>query len=200
MRARLSLIGVAVLLVGLACTNPAERSEDAAKTHPRQVLLIRHGEKPPEGDKSTDLNARGKERAAALPNLFKKSATRPQPFTTPDYIFATKNTKSSHRPVETVTPLARSLGLTISAEYTNDDYAKLADHLLKHTSYTNKTILVSWHHGKIPDLAHTLGASNAPNDWKGTVFDRVWQLTYDEKGKVTFLDLPQHLLPGDSDK
>ena len=33
-----------------------------------------------------------------------------------------------------------------------------------------------------------------------TVFDRVWQITYDDQGNATFRDRPQRLLPGDSEK
>jgi len=199
MRNRLFQIAAAVALAMIAATCPAVRSDDAAKTHPRQILLIRHAEKP-DGETSPDLSPRGKERANKLPELFKKSATRPHPFTTPEFIFATKDSKNSHRPVETVTPLAKSLGLTIDSKYEDKEFGKLADHLLKDKSVVNKTVLVCWHHGTLPELAVALGATDAPKKWDSNVFDRVWQLTYDEKGKVTYMDLPQHLLSGDSDK
>ena len=39
-----------------------------------------------------------------------------------------------------------------------------------------------------------------PKVWDGKVFDRVWQITYDEKGNTKCADLPQRLLPDDSKK
>src|SRR5262249_5789720 len=74
----------------------------APKSYPRTVLLIRHAEKLV-GGKSVHLNEKGVERAKILAKLFEKSASRPTPFPTPDYIIAGKNTGNSHRPVETVT-------------------------------------------------------------------------------------------------
>jgi hypothetical protein len=60
-------------------------------------------------------------------------------------------------------------------------------------------VLIAWHHGKIPELAQALGVKDAPDKWNSKVFDRVWEITYDEKG-VIWKDLPQKALPGDSDK
>ena len=40
----------------------------------------------------------------------------------------------------------------------------------------------------------------SPAKQKDEVFDRVWVLTWDARGKVAFQNLPQRLLPGDSKK
>jgi hypothetical protein len=191
-----------VLAIVVVATWPPTtlQSKEQKSKFPAQVLIIRHGEKPPENAKSVDLNAQGKERADALPNLFKASTTRPSPFPTPDFIFATKNTKHSFRPLETVMPLAKKLNQPINANYADEEYAKLADEILKNPKYAGKTALISWHHGMIPQLAEKLHATGMPEHWKGTVFDRVWQITYDKEGAATFQDLPQHLLPHDSEK
>ena len=42
-----------------------------------------------------------------------------------------------------------------------------------------------------------LGVGNPP-DWKGSVFDRVWVLTYTSGVVSSFQNLPQKLLYGDS--
>jgi hypothetical protein len=57
-------------------------------------------------------------------------------------------------------------------------------------------VLICWHHGNIPNLAIALGIPKPP-PWPGSVFDRVWQLTY-TAGKPVLQDLPQQLLYGDS--
>lgn len=193
MRARyIPVLFLSALLVSAAS------ARDQKLTYPAQILLIRHAEKPPEGSKSVDLSDEGLKRANALPGLFKKTDTRPDPFPTPDFIFATRNTKHSHRPLETVTPLARVLGEPILAEFKDDEFARLAEDLFKNPKYAGKTVLICWHHGEIPNLARALKGTEGPDHWKGSVFDRVWRLSYGENGKVTFVDRPQQLLPGDS--
>jgi broad specificity phosphatase PhoE len=172
---------------------------DLPKSHPRQVYLIRHAEKPPEDAMSDQLNDKGKERAAALPKLFEKSATRPEPLAKPDFIFAGANTKKSARSSLTVAPFAAALKMPVNAKIEKDDFASLARELLSNAKYSGKTVLVAWNHSNLEGFAKTLGAKKAP-EWKDDVFDRVWVLTWDANGKVTFKDLPQQLLPGDSQK
>jgi hypothetical protein len=70
----------------------------------------------------------------------------------------------------------------------------LTDH-----KYAGQVVLIAWHHEKIPALAKALGVEDAPAKWDSTVFDRVWEITYD--GSVaTLKDLPEEALPGDSTK
>jgi hypothetical protein len=166
----------------------------AAESYPKQVLLIRHAEKPPETLKSVHLSDEGAKRAEALPALFVASKSRPDPLPTPDFIFAAKDSKESNRPAETVQPLAAKLKLQIDTRFRNEDYELLARELLHHEKYAGKTIIISWHHGNLPELAAALKANKAPKNWKATVFDRVWEITY-EDGKASFKDLPQQLLP-----
>jgi broad specificity phosphatase PhoE len=161
---------------------------------PRQVLIIRHAEKP-DGD-SVDLSPEGQKRAEALPRLFTKSPDRPDPFPTPDFIFATKKSGHSNRPVETVTPLAKALNLDIDSRFKDDEFDKLATELLTKARYAGKTVLVCWHHGTIPELARQLRVEDVPDPWKGSVFDRVWVITYGG-GKTKLKDRPQGLMPGD---
>src|SRR5262249_36365134 len=139
-------------------------------------------------------------RADALPLLFKPSKRMPAPFPEPDFIFAARDSKSSHRPFETVAVLAEKLGLPINSTYHNEDFARMVREIFENPRYAGKTILICWHHSTIPELTRQLGGANSPDSWKGHVFDRVWQLTYDDKGKVMFLDRPQQLLPKDSNR
>jgi phosphohistidine phosphatase SixA len=189
-------LGALLLAIVLVLARPAV-SEDLIKLHPYQILLIRHAEKPAiEGD--VNLAPRGQERAAALGTIFRFSLARPNPFRAPDYVFATRNTERSHRPVQTVTPFAAALGLSVNATYENEDYPRLVRELLRNPRYSGKTILVCWHQGTMPELAHSLGAKDAPDNWKKSIFDRVWQITYGSDGEIHFRDRPQYLLPGDA--
>jgi hypothetical protein len=158
---------------------------------PSRVLILRHGEKPGSID-DTNLSTRGFERAAAL------AICIPNDFTRPDFHFATRASHASNRPVLTITPLSQALGLPIDDKHKDDDFQKVADDLLGDDKYAGKVVCVCWHHGKIPDLANALGAEEVPSPWNEAVFDRVWQLEYGAGGAVTFSDLPQKLLFGDT--
>jgi hypothetical protein len=174
---------------------------DTMAVLPKQVLIIRHGEKP--GDPSTDsdtdgvdLSTRGFERAGAL------AAYIPATFGKPDFLFATQASKHSNRPVETITPLAQALGLKIDAKHADNDFQKVADDILGNVKYLGKLILICWHHGKIPDLTSALGGIPPQSPWPGTVFDRVWQITYsgysEPLNNIPVKNIAQKLLFGDT--
>jgi hypothetical protein len=191
MKALLTLL-FATLAVG------CRHAPDKPLVRPRSILLIRHAEKPADVA-DANLSPAGKKRAEALPELFKTTADRPDPLPTPDFVFATKPTKHSNRPVETVAPLAQALKLEVNAGYANDDYAALAEELYTNPKYEGKTVLICWHHGTLPEFAVMLGATGVPDRWKDAVFDRVWVVTFDEKGKANPLARrAQALLPGDA--
>jgi hypothetical protein len=195
-------------------------------TGPAQILIIRHGEKvgnpKKEDDGGRHLSIQGSARAAGLPSLFVPAmpqsscklrgksptfsgdyqsiplkGTAPR-FPTPDFIFATERSKHSARPVETVTPSSIALNLFINDRFENTDVdiKKMTNAILTEPEFFGKTILICWHHGKIPDVAKALGVSKPPK-WDGKIFDRVWQITF-PKGKAVLADLPQMLLYGDS--
>ncbi|PYS78150.1 MAG: hypothetical protein DMF70_15360, partial [Acidobacteria bacterium] len=194
---------------------------------PSQIFIIRHGEKAGDPKKDDDggrnLSILGSARAAGVPSLF--APALPQPscklqiksgefiglyrqiplkgkaprFATPNFIFATQNSKHSKRPVETVTPLAIALNLPLNDGFADTDaeIAEMANAILNEFAFAGKIVLICWHHGKIPAVAKALGVSKAPK-WDGKVFDRVWQITF-PKGKATLEDLPQMLLYGYAD-
>ncbi len=188
-------------------------------------MIIRHGEKL--GDSSSDkdggpdLSTRGSARAAALPQLFAPAqppygcalslgkgqnftgdyvtvqiqGTAPR-FSTPGFLFAAQASKSSNRPVETITPLSAALNLAYNDKHADGDYAKVANDILTNPKYAEKVVLVCWHHGNIPNLATALGVRNPPA-WRGSVFDRVWVISYSD-GAASLANGVQMLLYGDS--
>jgi broad specificity phosphatase PhoE len=185
-------VAVLIALLAVCGARRAAIADQPKPLGPAVVLIIRHGEKP-EG-KDPNLAPRGYERADALATVI------PAHFPKPDFLIATKKSAHSDRPVETITPLAKAMHLEISHEVKDDDFAEVTRSVLTDPKYAGKVVLIAWHHGKIPELAHALGAKDAPDKWDGEeVFDRVWQITYD-KGVATWQDLPEHALPGDSDK
>lgn len=158
-------------------------------TGPRMVLIIRHAEKP-DDEMDPNLSKRGFERAEALAKVI------PDDFARPDFLFATRHSSHSNRPYETIEPLAKALHLTIDSTFKDDDFAALAHQILSSPKYAGKVVLIAWHHGKIPGLAHALGAAEAPEKWNSKEFNRVWEIDYNG-GKPIWKNLPQKALPED---
>jgi hypothetical protein len=156
---------------------------------PAEVLIIRHAEQPARGS-LVHLSDIGRTRAAALPHLF------PARFATPTFLFATRPSKESDRPLETLQPLAAALRLRIDDRFPDDSFAQLASTILTGANYVGAHVLICWHHGMIPALAAALGAAHAPARWPEAQYDHVWQLRY-AAGAVTFDDRLAPLLPGD---
>jgi len=163
---------------------------------PAQVIIIRHAEKPPSGN---ELDARGWQRAQALVGFFETntSVTR---YGTPAAIYAMNPKKpgGSVRAIQTVTPLAEDLGLEIQHPYTKHELGKVVDAILTNHDYDRRMVLVCWEHGVIPDLVKAFGWDRAPDTWEDPIYDRAWILNFSGDKVVSFEDIPQHLLPGDS--
>jgi len=189
---RLTGLLVLALAIGL---DRGFAAADSPAQGPRMVMIIRHAEKPDStvGPKDPNLSKRGFERADALAKVI------PDHFPKPDFLIATQKTEGSNRPVETITPLAAALHETIDTTFKEDEFAQAAKAVLTDPKYAGKVVLIAWHHGKIPELAKALGVKDAPDKWDSKVFDRVWEITYDDK-RATWKDVPESALPGDSEK
>lgn len=167
-----------------------------AQAEPAQVIIIRHGEKPDDGD---GLSAQGRRRAAALVPYFLETPEVRQ-FGSPAAVYAQKSTdkRRSTRPVDTVAPLAEKLGLTI-AKYSHSDFATMVKDIRADPKCDGKMVLICWEHKAIPDLVKEFGVAD-PKEWKGKAFDRTWIITFAKGGPPTLKDLPQRLLFGDSNE
>jgi hypothetical protein len=51
----------------------------------------------------------------------------------------------------------------------------------------------------LPRLVREFGWSTGPDKWKGSVFDRAWVLNFKDDAPASFEDVPEHVLPGDSE-
>jgi hypothetical protein len=183
--ARLSMVMLANLLIF-----------SNAWATPAQILIIRHAEKPLTGP---NLSPEGEARANALIGFFQKDPRMLQ-YGLPVAIYAASPTKEdgSLRSIETVEPLAKALNLPIHEEFNKDEYADAAAEILNDVEYEGRMVLLSWEHKVIPSLAEALGIENAPQ-WPSNTFDRVWEIDYRLNEVSGFRNLPQRLMPGDSD-
>jgi broad specificity phosphatase PhoE len=182
--------------------------QSTAGAPPRQILLIRHGEKPPpsgpppagikddgrEDDHS--LVVRGWQRAGALAHFFRVPSD--PAILTPDSIYAPplKGGDGDHgRPHQTVMPLAQRLGLEIDARFGLEEETELVADLRARRG----VVLISWEHNRIPKIANVIlgDDTTAPQQWPDERFDLVWVFDRQPGGDYTFSQRPQFVLSGD---
>jgi hypothetical protein len=187
---------------------------------PSKVMIIRHGEKPKkkgkapfgmteQGEKDFEsLTARGWQRAGALVSLFDpaRSAGKTSVLAPPDAIFASSGTtpgdkktgSKSARPLQTVLPLARKLGITPNVSFAKGQEKKVARSILRQKG----AVLVSWQHESIHFIVEALAGPRGteppiPPQWCDDRFDVVWVLTPRRPGRWKFTQVAQRLLEGD---
>jgi len=167
-----------------------------AAAAPAQVIIIRHAEKP---DTGNQLNERGFQRANALVDFF-EHAPAVTKYGTPAaiYAMAPKGPDGSVRPIQTVTPLAKDLGLAIKTPYQREQLDRLVQDIMGNPDYQGRMVLICWEHKVIPEMAQDFGGTSAPDFWAGEVFDRAWILNFTGDRVTSFQDAPEHVLPGDS--
>jgi len=168
---------------------------------PSQVIFIRHAEKPAEGP---ELNAQGFKRAQALVKFFTTNPAVTK-YGTPAGIYAAapKNEDSSIRSIQTVTPLARAIGVKVDASFTRGQTGKLVRAIMENPDYDGRLVLVCWQHERLVDAAAELAEYNnssvtLPLEWDSETYDRAWVLDLKNGRVVSFKNIPQRLLPGDS--
>lgn len=140
-----------------------------------RIVLIRHAEKPDDGD---NLSCTGLNRSLKLPAVLKAK------FGLPDHIFVPspnegKQTKNL-RMLQTVTPFAGEYNLPINTNYNVEDAASLVKKLAK----TGGTSLVVWEHKELPEIASMLGVKQVPN-WKASDYDSIWIISFDNNGHAS---------------
>jgi hypothetical protein len=158
---------------------------------PAQVILLRHAEKPYPVEGS-HLSEEGWERARSLGTYFEKDpdATR---FGKVAAFYAVRPDRpdGSVRSIETLTPASHALGVKINAGFRKLEVSALVQEILKSSAFDGRTVVICWEHKRIPEIARTLGAKDAPEEWGGKVYDRLWYLRFDSTGRVEFRDKPQ---------
>ena len=162
---------------------------------PEQVILVRHGEKPKTG---INLSQKGQQRAAALAPYF-IGTTQLNQYGSPIVIYAQaqKDSTDSLRPIETMTPLAAALNMKLNTTYTKDQTKDCAQDILTNATYAGKMVLCCFEHDALETLAHKLGVKPKPK-WPNSVYDWVWIINFDSKGKASLQQIPQQLLYGDA--
>ncbi|KAL2918522.1 hypothetical protein HK105_201923 [Polyrhizophydium stewartii] len=192
------------------------------------VILIRHAEKltwnrgqvPGEDAKALYvdnhlLSAKGYERAQALVGYFLNRAEvvelqerRPLGAVIAQAVDSGPDGWGrSRRPLETVEPLVRAWNAQPNArplpllEFCKKDWQALLE-AIKGGQFEGQTVIVSWSHQQLPQLATGLGVPEqlVPRKWKGERFDVTWVVELSDGAAPTFKQFPQRLLYGDGDR
>jgi hypothetical protein len=146
------------------------------------VLLIRHAERPVAGP---GLGSAGEQRAVAYVRYFGDFRVDGTPARIRSLV-ATADSVNSSRPRLTLVPLGQALGLPIQQPFANEDTGKVAAWLA--SAPGDRTILVAWHHGKLPKLLASLGANPGAllphGSWPDDVYDWVIALRFDARGHL----------------
>ena len=168
---RLGLVFCTLIALGIPAAIFAQsaRSENSSGLKNTVILIIRHAEKADDGH---GLSSRGVARAKAYASYFKNFKIEGRGVKL-DSIFASKDSRVSHRPLLTIEPTAKELGLKINDRFKNNQFNELVNEIKSQPHGEN--ILVVWHHGNIPGLLRSLGADPKtllPNcRWPGHVYD-----------------------------
>lgn len=183
---------------------------------PDVIYIIRHGEKPDESEpKHRGVDFRGKknehsllprgwQRSGALTALFdpaqgplRPGLRVPETLVSPSY--GGRKDNARHRTHQTISGISDRLGIEIAADFEKGDEPRLARSLV--TSGPGP-VLVCWEHTHIPDIASALpvaAGAAVPDSWPDDRYDVIWTFTHAADQRYSFSQLPQLLLPGDSD-
>jgi hypothetical protein len=172
-----------------------------------KIMLIRHAEKP-NGDGGPGLMPNGVEnpraltligwkRANALVGLFDPAngVSPKPPLAKPMSLFASGS--DSLRPKQTIAPLATALNLAIRTFLKGQE-----PELVAAVKASEDPVLISWQHEALPTIAGLIrgGADGVPPSWPGHVYDLVWVLDLQPSGAWSFTQVPELIMPGDSEK
>jgi broad specificity phosphatase PhoE len=172
-----------------------------------KIMLIRHAEKP-NGDGEPGLMPNGVEnpraltrtgwkRANALVGLFNPpdGASPKPPLAKPRSLLASGS--DSLRPKQTIAPLATALNLPVRTFLKGQE-----PELVAAVKKAEAPVLISWQHEAIPAIAALIrgSADGIPPRWPAHRFDLVWVLDLQASGAWSFTQVPELVMPGDSDK
>lgn len=185
--ARLVVLAVNAALAGLLplSTGAADAAESV-----ETIVLIRHGEKPPQG--LGQLNCQGLNRSLRLPSVIKARFGVPAAIFVPNPADQKTDKGTAYdyvRPLATVEPMAVSFGLPVNAGIGVEDISKLKDRL-EDKAYANALVVVAWEHKQLVKLARKMmkdheGDPDAVPKWQGDDFDGIYVVRLTRKDGET---------------
>jgi hypothetical protein len=159
---------VLIYVVFSLCSLKSSRAQQNQQNNVQKIVIIRHGEKPPEGD---NLSCAGLNRSIQLPGALDKKIGAVNVILVPSLKMG-KSTGVA-RMYQTVVPYAIKHGLYINTKYDVDDVEGLVGGIKKQ----NGTVLVVWEHKHIHKLLQGLGIDSG-DKWDDDDYDSIWIVTY----------------------
>jgi hypothetical protein len=168
-------LALCVLAPALFAAGQAYADTPAVET----IVMVRHGEKPPQG--LGQLDCQGLNRALALPAVIDAMFGKPAAIFAPNPSIQKIDQGVAYdyiRPLATIEPTAIAFGLPVDASIGLTDIATLKAHLAD-PKFQNAFVLVGWEHVQIVQLARALmsdfgGDSASVPQWKGSDFDGMY--------------------------
>lgn len=160
---------------------------------PAQVVILRHAEKPEEGD---HLSPKGYARAQALVGFWRTHPVVAQ-FGDPVAFYASYSPNKSVRSIETLSPSAVFYRRPLFSHFQKDQTFELAQEILNRPEFHGRTVVVAWQHTNIIPMLRALGVQNAPPIWPDSIFNQVAVVRYALGPPARFGMYPQCVLPGD---
>lgn len=159
--------------------------------NPRKLVIIRNAEAAPKGD---TLNAKGRQRAAALAYLIYEQFGYPISIhtTNPNSEF------DSIKPYETLLPLSEYAQSPILSFYTKSQLNLLLKSIIDESTNDNKVVIIGLTNDLIPQVTQYFKITQAPLTWNEDIYDRIWVINFNDDGNLTFENKPQALLFGDT--
>jgi hypothetical protein len=174
---RFLLLAIAILSI---LTTIAQAPSAALK-----IIIIRHGEKPANGD---NLNCQGLNRSQLLPAVIVSKFGVPA-FSYVPSLIADSATKHA-RMFQTITPLAAKYNLTINSKFNGKDATGLATDIIKKQG----EVLVVWDHKMIVSIINAFGVTDTNLKWSDDDFDSIWIISF-QNGKAVLSKDKEGLTP-----
>jgi len=165
MFAKLKYCCLTFCYIFIACSVTHAQNQD----DPLKVVIIRHGEKPKNGD---NLNCQGLNRSMLIPQMIVSKFGVPAFSYIPS--IGTDSATKHARMFQTITPLAVKYNLAINSKYTGKDSAGLVNDILKR----HGLVLVVWDHKSIVPIIHAMGINEAQLKWNDDDFESIWVITF----------------------
>ncbi len=165
---------LAFLALVIVTTAPAP-----AEAIPRQVILLRHGDKVASGDGNYNLSASGFLRSINLGRLIPACFGAPTQIRT---FFFNPVTSKNARSYQSAVPLGVATGVNISiAQASQEDSFRDGQDILSQPAYQDGNVVLFWEHRRMPELARGLGWPSMPPIGP-MEFDQIFVLRYGKPG------------------
>lgn len=161
------------------------QQQKSETNRPDKIIIIRHAEKPVEGD---NLSCAGFNRAIALADVLPAKFGKINKIYVPS-LKAKENT-SSARMYQTAIPLAVKYNLSINSSFSTQEINLLTAALEEEKG----NILVVWEHKNILEIAKQLGISTKKLTWDNDNYDAIWIIDFVGE-KPTLIQTSENIQP-----